>query len=412
MFTLRKGVHRLKRWAFILFLAGCPGPFAAFAQIDPYPRQLFQFGYNAPLEGRPPLQGYAFYYWNKPGFIRTNQTLRLAIAPTYLDSELGFRGALGQNTDLGIGVAGGAFADSYEDFELGNYESDQSFLGFGGETSLSIYHRFNPDQQIPLTSVLRGTFHYSAYSAYQTAPNFSLPDNHGTFSVRTGLRWGGKEPLLFPSLAMEVSAWYEGQFRTESGPYGFSGDRNLNSQSQLFWGQALLAYTFTNLDQAFLVNVIGGSSIDADRLSAYRLGAFLPLVGEFPLTLPGYYYQEISAQAFVLVGGSYIIPIEPSHHWNLMATADTAWVDYLPGMSQPGNWLSGVAGGIVYKTSSVKIVLGYAYGIDAIRSNGRGAQSIGILFQYDLEHAMSNVPNPEKPGRWNGLQQILGAFVH
>src|SRR5216684_1719793 len=78
----------------------------ALGQIDPVKRELIQFGYNAPLEGHPPLSAYAFYYRNQPDFLHTNLTLRLAIAPTYVDSELGISQALGAHTDLGIGVAG------------------------------------------------------------------------------------------------------------------------------------------------------------------------------------------------------------------------------------------------------------------------------------------------------------------
>ena len=61
-------------------------------------------------------------------------------------------------------------------------------------------------------------------------------------------------------------------------------------------------------------------------------------------------------------------------------------MDYLPGESQPGNWLNGVGGGIMYHSPSDrwKIMLDYGYGIDAIRSHGRGANSIGLLLQMDL----------------------------
>jgi hypothetical protein len=67
-------------------------------------------GYNQPFEGHAPLAAYAFYYHNQPDFFATNLTLRLAVAPVYLDSELGFASALGPNTDLGIGLAGGGLA--------------------------------------------------------------------------------------------------------------------------------------------------------------------------------------------------------------------------------------------------------------------------------------------------------------
>src|SRR5579863_468854 len=119
-------------------------PLVVSAQIDPIKRDLFQFGYNQPTEGREPLAGYAFYYHNDPGFLETNLTLRLAVAPTYMDSELGFSHLLGPNTDLGIGVAGGGFADSYNEIRGGQWMQGESFDGFGGELSASVYHLFNP----------------------------------------------------------------------------------------------------------------------------------------------------------------------------------------------------------------------------------------------------------------------------
>lgn len=403
-----------RKQCFVLIVgSGCLVTTGAFSQIDPTPRDLIQVGYNAALQGHQPLAAYAFYYRNQPGFIRTNLTLRTALAPTYLDSELGISGALGPNTDLGIGVAGGGFADSYDEIRDGKYLTGESFIGHGGEFSLSLYHCFNPDGKIPLNGILRPTFRYSAYERDQTAPTFQLPENRGTVSVRSGLRWGGKEPILFPSLAMELSVWYEGQYRTDGGGYGFQADgrfdRQVESFSHLFWGQALLAYTLTNSGQGFYLNLTAGASVKPDRFSAYRLGALLPLVSEFPLSLPGYYYQEISAREFLLLGGNYIIPLDPKHRWNLNINAATAGVDYLPGLEQPGHWLSGAGAGILYKSSMLKVMVGYAYGVDAIRSSGRGAHSVGVLMQVDLERALS-VLNPEEPERWRGLQRIFGAF--
>jgi hypothetical protein len=47
-----------------------------------------------------------------------------------------------------------------------------------------------------------------------------------------------------------------------------------------------------------------------------------------------------------------------------------------------------VGGGILYKPSNAfKVLVSYAYGIDAIRNGSRGAQSIGILLQFDWEQA-------------------------
>jgi len=384
---------------------------AVFGQIDPVKRDLVQIGYNAALEGHPPLSIYAFYYRNQPNFLQeSNLTLRLAIAPTYVDGELGIAGVLDEHTDLGIGVAGGGFADTYDEIRQGKFLPKESFTGHGAEVSLSLYHLFNPGQLIPLNGLIRGIAHYSFYSADDnTAKDFQLVDDHGTFSVRTGVRWGGKEPTLFPSLAMELSAWYEGMFRSESDVYGYN-DRKLEWSSHQFWAEALLAYTLPKLKHSFFVSVTAGTSIDADRFSCYRLGALLPLAAEFPLSLPGYFYQELSAKQFALFGGNYMFPVDPMNRWNINLMAATAYVDFLPGLEQPGHWHSGVGAGVLYTSESWRVMVGYSYGIDAIRTDGHGAHSIGILLQFDLGHAKEAFLKPAPPGEWRGIQRILGVL--
>jgi hypothetical protein len=386
-------------------------PVFASAQIDPVKRDLVQLGYNQPVEGRESLAAYAYYYHNQPDFLRTNLTLRLSVAPVYLDSELGFVHGLGPNTDFAIGFAGGGFADSYSEIRGGTYLAGESFDGDGAEISASIYHLFNPDDEIPLNLVLRGTAHYSTYSRNDsTATAFQLPNDDTTFNVRTGLRWGGIEPTLFPSLAMELSVWYEGAFRTSPGAYGFGGDRAVEAQSHLFWAEAALAYTLPESQQSFYVRLTAGTSVDADRFSAYRLGGFLPLVSEFPLSLPGYYFQEISARQFVLLSANYLLPLDKNQRWNFDLNAATAVVDYLPGEAQPGNSLNGVGGGILFRSHSdrFKIMLTYAYGIDAIRDSGRGAQNIGLLLQWDLQKTSGEKFNSSQPSNSRGWKWLLG----
>jgi len=403
-------VKRRWCWVFLLALPGVVCPFTSYAQIDPVKRELLQFGYNAALEGHSPLSAYAFYYWNQPEFLRTNLTLRLAVAPTYLDSELGIRHVIGENTDLGIGLAGGGFADNYEEIHGGTFYPSQSFTGYGAGTSLSLYHLFNPGQTIPLNGLVRGSARYSTYDRDDgTASNFQLPSDRETFSVRTGLRWGGREPTLFPDLAMEISGWYEGEFRTATGTYGY-GDRSVVPASHLFWGEAMLAYTLPELKHSFSLSLTAGTSINADRFSAYRLGSVLPLISEYPLSLPGYYYQEISAQEFVLASGSYMVPLDKRQRWNFDILASMAVVDYLPGTAQPGDWHTGLGGGIFYKSPSWKIMVGYGYGVDAIRNGHRGAQSVGVLLQFDLGQARESLLNPEQPSRWRGFQQMFDMF--
>ena len=384
-------------------------PALASAQIDPVQRDLVQIGYNQVIEGHQPFSGYAFYYHNQPDFLKdTNLTLRVALAPTYVDSELGISHGLGPNTDIGIGAAGGAYADSYNEIRGGAFYPAESFDGYGGEGSFSIYHLFDPGREIPLDLVLRGTVHYVAYARNgDTGPTFQVPDNYLDGSVRAGLRFGGVEPTLFPALAMELSVWYEGHVRSDPSSYGYNDDRNVSPTSHLFWSEAALSYTFDNKQNVYL-RLTAGTSIKADRFSAYRLGSFLPLIAEFPLSLPGYFYQEISARQFVLLNANYLVPLDPKDRWDLVFNASTAVVDYLPGEGQPGNWLNGVSGGVMWHspTDRWKVMADYAYGINAIRDNHRGAHSVGFLLQLDLGKP-GHLFSPTVPSLWQGLQRVF-----
>jgi hypothetical protein len=97
-----------------------------------------------------------------------------------------------------------------------------------------------------------------------------------------------------------------------------------------------------------------------------------------------------------------------------MVSAATAVVDYLPGLEQPGRWNSGAGAGVVFRSKSEawQVMLGYAYGIDAIRTSGRGAHSVGILIQYDLQ-ADRRGKRPFwdpwlNPNKWRGFDWLFG----
>ena len=401
------------RWLLVFVLVSIA--WTTHAQIDPDKRRLAQFGYNQPIEGQSPLAAYAFYYLNDPSFIQTNLALRLVIAPVYLDSELGFRRMFGARTDLGLGVAGGGFVDSYSEVRRGDYIRGESFTGHGAEVNSSLYHRFNPDSKIPLYGVFRGAVHESIYQRdSKTDAAFVLPEDQAIFSVRAGFRYGGMEPLVIPALAMEISGWYENSIRSQPGQYGFGNDRELERLSHLFWTRSLLAYTFPKSKHNFSVSITAGGAIDPDRLSAYRLGGMLPLIAEYPLNIPGYYFQELTAKRFILFSGQYMLPLDSAKCWYLMSFAGTALIDYLNGLQQPGAWHSGVGGGITYQSPSRTwlVVLGYGYGIDAIRSHGRGANSIGLFCQIDLEAHNRTLAEekgaPLNPSKFRGFDWILG----
>ena len=370
-----------------LFGLGLAGGSLSLAQVDPYARNLLQLGYDQPLSGRGPQAAYLYYYYNDPAFFRTNMALRLAVAPVYFDGELGFRELLSPNTDVGLGLSGGGFSDNYYEVRQGHYVQNESFDGYGGGASLHVYHLINPGQMIPLNAVAESGFHYTTFAASdQTASQFKVPDDYVNTFVRTGLRFAGKEPMLYQDLAMEVSVWYERQWRLDDSAYGFANDRRVRPTTDLYWLYAGLNYAWTNTGNQFTIAVTAGGSQNADRFSAWRLGGVLPLASEFPLTVPGYYYQEISAQQFAHFNASYVVPLSPNHRWQLRVEAASAYVDYLPGFAQPGHWHTGVGPDLSYTSANEtwRVILRYGYGFDALRGGHEGAQSVGLLCQYNF----------------------------
>lgn len=361
----------------------------ARAQVDPIQRSLLQLGYDQPLNGRGPQAVYAYYYYNRPELVGTNVALRLAIAPAYVDGEIGFRELLSPNTDVGIGVYGGAFGDNYYEVRQGDYRLGESFDGHGGGTALSVYHLVNPGRQIPLNLVARLGFRYSAYARTRdTEDAFEIPDDRPMLFTRFGIRLAGKEPVLDPDLGLELSLWYERQWRWNDGPYGFAGDREVSDQSALYWLYAGVNYSWTNIGHRVSFAFTAGGSSESDRFSAWRLGGVLPLVAEFPLILPGYYYQELTATRFVHLYASYQFPLDPRKRVLLRFEAATANLEYLPGFEQPDDWQSGVGAGLIYspQNRAFRVVARYGYGLNAQRNrDDEGGHSVGLLFQYDFQ---------------------------
>ena len=369
----------------MLGVAGGP----AMGQVDPYERNLLQLGYDQPTGRQGPQGLYAYYYYNDPVLLGANTALRLAIAPVYVDGEIGFRQLLSHTTDVGLGFYGGAYGDNYYEVRQGNYRRSESFFGHGGGLSSSLYQLLNPGMVIPLNAVARGGFRYSTFArTSDTSDDFELPDGRPMPFARAGLRLGGKQPLLYPDLGVEVSAWVERQWRLNDGAYGFDHDRTMNERSDLYWAYGGLDYSWTNVGHKASLAATAGGSADTDRFSAWRLGGVLPLVAEFPLILPGYFYQELTAKKFVHLHASYLFPLDPEERFKFRIEGASALVDYLAGFEQTSPWQTGVGCGVSYtsKRKFCRVVLRYGYGFNAIRDHGReGGHSIGVLFQYDFQ---------------------------
>ena len=227
-----------RMWKFILALvaSGLLAGLNCSAQIDPEHRSLLELGYDQPLAGTGPQGVYTYYYYNNPDIFSTNLDLRVAAAPAYVDGELGFKQLLSPTTDVGLGFYGGFFGDNYYEVRQGQFYKNQSFNGDGGGLALSVYQNLNPGMLIPVNVILRGGMHYSTYTdTSKTADLFELPDNQFYLFTRTGIRVAGKEPVLFPDLGLELSVWFERQWRLTSDQYGYGDTLSISPNVNLYW---------------------------------------------------------------------------------------------------------------------------------------------------------------------------------
>jgi hypothetical protein len=89
----------------------------------------------------------------------------------------------------------------------------------------------------------------------------------------------------------------------------------------------------------------------------------LPLAAEFPMTLPGYCNQEISAHRFMQLGAACVPPLSAEHRWQLRLGVASAYLDKKV-------W---------------RVFLRYGYGFNALRDGRDGAHSVSVLYPYNIE---------------------------
>lgn len=399
--------------AALLALAAAP---RARAQVDPERRRLLQFGVDKNLSGPGPTGAYLFYYMNQPKFVRDDLTLRVALAPVYIDSELGIKRVAPQ-TDAAVGLAGGGYAESYSEVRRGEYIREESFTGHGAAATASLYPRLSPESwQLPVNLILRAGAHAAWYVPQsRTDEKFVLPPDHVDYRFRAGLRLGGEPPELMAHRAAELSFWYEGYLRDRHGGYGFDSDRTLEQRTHQGWARLRVSWKFESHRQ-FQLTGEGGLSSHADRIDAYRVGGMLPFASEFALALPGYYNGELTARRYALFGGDYFMPFERYPMFSSHYFAQAANVTYLPGLEQGDTWNEGLGLGLAMDARGgiLRVETNYAYGVDAIRSGHRGAHSVSIVAQLDLQaltrHTKPHrgpISRPTKPEGMEWLNQLM-----
>ena len=336
------------------------------------------------MKGNAPINGYAFYLWNRPNYPEPDQYLRVVVAPTYLLTEfVQDHWPFGRHA-VSIGLNGGGFRYGHEEYRHGTHQAEESFWGHGAELPLSYYAGTKLFDKLPLQGQVRVTPAFLVYQdSFSTDEDYQLPPDTGLITGRVGLRLGGVPPELLPKLALEASAWYEATYRTNTGTFGLPDKPEpLESLSQRFWGR--LAGVFAPADGHTIdVLLTAGFSLDVDLLSSFRMGSALPFRSEFPLIIHGYFVEEVFAKRFWLLNASYRFPAWPgSRKVTLRLAFDMAGVDYVDGHALPREHLRGVGGDLsVAFTPRVTMVVGYGYGIDAPRNGGFGGHEAHALIE-------------------------------
>ncbi|MEQ1917836.1 MAG: hypothetical protein ABL955_01440 [Elusimicrobiota bacterium] len=396
---------RMRALLAAVLLAAAP----AKAQIDDAKRLFLAGGYEDAVGNLGPSAPYGFLYLNRPGAAGPGSAFRLALAPVYADAELGLPSLFGSRTDLGLGLSGGGYAFGHAEIRRGDEKPGEDFIGHGGGPSASLYPRLGDIGPAPLNGVLRVSAVYTDYQrTARTAALFEPPPDEWTGAARAGLRLGGVEPGMDRGRAAEASVWAETRLRDRPASYGYNGDRYVRRNVNLYWARVLLSLpTPGGVHASGGLNAGGGGGVG--RLSAYTLGGMLTQTSEFPLILPGYFGQEISASRYVHAWAHAGVPIRGSKSFLVNFTAAVANVKPVYGTDPGGIHHAGLAAGLSFEPAEgfLRADLTYGYAPTALRGAHRGAQSLAFNFEYDFL-APANLPEPLSRTRQQGLRWLFG----
>lgn len=359
---------------------------AARAQIDDSKRLLLESGYEDGLGNPGPSAPYAFLYLNRPGAAGPGSALRLAVAPVYADAELGIPGFLGSRTDLGLGLSGGGFAFGHSEVRRGDEKPGEAFIGHGGGPSVSLYPRIAQVGPVPVNGVFRLSLNYTDYArTSRTDQDFQTPADQWVFTSRAGIRVGGIEPGMDKGRALEASLWAEARVRDKPGTYGYDGDRTVARSVKLVWSR--LQFSLPGpYDTRVSGGLNAGTGGSVGRLSAYRLGGMTTQTAEFPLMIPGYFAQEISARRYFHAWAHTAVPFRGSDRFFLDLAAAGASVAPVygtdPGALRHVGFSAGVA--LAPKNRGLNALLAYGFSPTAYRGSGRGAHAFSLSVELDF----------------------------
>lgn len=389
----------------VLALAAAP----ARAQIDDSRRLLLEAGYEDGVANPGPSAPYAFLYLNRPRVAGPGSALRIAVAPVYADAELGLPGIFGSRTDLGLGLSGGGYAFGHAEVRRGDEKAGEAFIGHGTGVSVSLYPRIAKVGPLPVNGVFRVSMNYTDYQrTARTDANFQTPPDQWSSFARAGIRVGGIEPGVDKGRALEASLWAENRVRDKPAAFGYDDDRTIARSVRLVWTRLQVSLPGP-LDTRVSGGLNAGAGGSIGRLSAYRLGGMTTQTAEFPLVLPGYFSQEISARRFLHAWAHTAIPLRGSRSFFLDLTAAGASVAPVPGTDPGALRHVGLSAGVGFspKDSGLHALLTYGYAPTAYRGPRRGAHALALNVEIDFLKPQERPHGPLRTQQ-QGLRWLFG----
>lgn len=155
------------------------------------------------------------------------------------------------------------------------------------------------------------------------------------------------------------------------------------------------------------VNLGGGTSVD--RFSAYRLGGMLINNAEFPLTLPGYFSQEIAAERVAHMWVTLGKPLTAERRVVFNVFAAGATIKPVPSTDAGGSQHLGFGMGMEFapRKAALHGMASYGYAPTAARGSGRGGH--GVALSLELNLGTTPPPSGHTTETQGGLRWLLGS---
>ena len=299
-----------------------------------------------PLKGNAPINGYAFFLWNRPHYPEPDQYLRVVVAPTYLLTELvQDHWPFGRHA-VSVGLNGGGLRYGHDEYRNGNLQGRRVVLGprrraaallLRGHEALRQAPAPGPDPPHARLHRLPGLLRHGR--PLRAAPGHRAPHRSSGTPPRAGV-----PPELLPQLALEASAWYEAVYRTNADTFGFPerpGAPGVAHPARL--GPSGRRSSSPPRGTPSTSWSPPGSRATTDLLSSYPHGQRAPLPERVPadparlLRRGGVRQAVLAAERVVPIPG-----LAGLRNVHLRISGDIAGVEYVDGHRLPREHLRGV----------------------------------------------------------------------